>query len=747
MARRLLPFQNRIVPVSSYVFAIEGMTCANCAQRVEKALRKVPGVLQADVNFALEKADVTVRSGAVDRETLFQSVRAAGYAAIAPEAAAKTGSATEVGPGGWGEFGLLAVAAVLSVPFLLQMLFMALGFGEILPGWLQLALALPVQFWIGSRFYVGAWKAIRAGAANMDVLVALGTSAAFFYSLAVLLSAEAVIPLALADGHLYFEAAVIVITLILAGKVLESRAKRSTTSAIRELMALRPETARVLRDGAEVLLAIAEVHRGDLVLVKPGEKIPVDGCVVDGSSEVDEALVTGESLPVLRQTGAMVIGGSLNGTGLLRLEASAVGEDSTLARIIRLVERAQSGKAPVQQLVDRISAVFVPVIVVIALATFGGWFLVGAGFEPALVAAVSVLVIACPCALGLATPTAIVAGTGAAAKAGILVKDVEALERAKRVNTVAFDKTGTLTEGQPAIVGFASRDGADEEGLLRLAASAQRGSEHPLARAFLKHAEEQGLELARPEDFVSFPGRGIRASVAARDIVIGNREMMAAQQVDVSALEDQQEAFSARGETPVLLAVDGSLKGIYAVSDPLRPTSSAAVRRLKSAGIEALMLSGDNQAVVARIAEAVNLDRSVGPLRPDEKLAEIARLRANGQVVAMIGDGVNDAPALAEADVGIAMGSGSDVAMETAGITLMRADPRLVPAALEVARATLSKIRQNLFWAFIYNLVCIPLAVSGTLSPAFAGAAMAFSSVSVVANSLLLRRWRPILER
>ena len=731
--------------MSSYVFAIEGMTCANCALRVEKALQKIPGVMQAEVNFALEKADVTVRSGVVDRETLFQSVRAAGYAAIAPETVAHAGSASDAISDYWDEFGSLSVAALLSLPFLLQMLFMTLGFGEILSGWLQLALAAPVQFWIGGRFYSGAWKALRAGAANMDVLVALGTSAAFFYSLAVLLSVKGLIPLALADGHLYFEAAVVIITLILAGKVLEARAKRNTTSAIRELMALRPERARVLRDGVEGFLAIAEVRRGDRVLVKPGEKIPVDGQVVDGRSEIDESLVTGESAPVLREAGMPVIGGSLNGSGLLTIEATAIGEDSTLARIIRLVERAQSGKAPVQQLVDRISAVFVPTIVVIAFMTFGGWLASGAGFEPALVAAVSVLVIACPCALGLATPTAIVAGTGAAAKAGILVKDVEALERASRVTAVAFDKTGTLTEGQPAISSAELHDGAEED-LLRLAASAQSGSEHPLAKAFLKEAEARGLVLAHPEDFASFPGRGIRAVVEGAEVIIGNREMMEDRAVDVAGVEDRLEAIFTRTETPVFLGVDGRLRGLYAVSDPLRPTSAAAVRHLRGLGIHAAMLSGDHAGVVTRIAKAVELDRAVGPLRPEDKVSEITRLKAEGQVVAMIGDGVNDAPALAEADVGIAMGSGSDVAMETAGITLMRPDPRLVPAALEVARATLSKIRQNLFWAFFYNLVCIPLAVSGTLSPAFAGAAMAFSSVSVVANSLLLKRWRPALS-
>ena len=725
--------------MSTYVFTIEGMTCTNCAQRVEKALRKVPGVVKADVNFALEKADVM---GAVDRETLLQTVRTAGFAVADsdPEAPGAASGAESLS-GARVESLQLVIAALISLPFLVQMILMLFVPAWELSGWLQFALALPVQFWIGARFYLGAWRALRAGAANMDVLVALGTSAAFFYSLAVLLSKEALLPVALADGHLYFEAAVIVITLILAGKLLEARAKRSTASAIRELMALRPATARVLREGVETVLAIAEVRRGDVVIVKPGEKIPVDGEIIEGASDVDEALVTGESLPVLRDEGADVIGGSLNGSGLLKLEARAVGEDSTLARIIRLVEQAQSGKAPVQQLVDRISAIFVPVIVLIAMAALAGWLLSGAGFETALVAAVSVLVIACPCALGLATPTAIVAGTGAAARAGILIKDVEALERANRVTCVAFDKTGTLTEGQPAIREVHSLDDGDET-LLRLAAAAQQGSEHPLARAFLGTASERGLALPPVSGFQSHPGRGILAVVENQAITVGNARMMAEAGIDTDALRAQQAEMTARAETPVFVAVDKELRGVFALSDPLRETSAAAIARLKDGGIHTLMLSGDNQSVVARVTEMVGLDRALGPLLPEDKVSELSRLRSKGEIVAMVGDGVNDAPALAEADVGIAMGSGSDVAMETAAITLMRPDPRLVPAALQVARVTLSKIRQNLFWAFIYNLVCIPLAVSGVLNPAFAGAAMALSSVSVVANSLLLKRWK-----
>ncbi|TQV72564.1 copper-translocating P-type ATPase [Denitrobaculum tricleocarpae] len=712
------------------------MTCSNCAQRVEKALRKVPGVLSADVNFALEKADVT---GSVDRATLVESVRAAGYAAVEPDVSAGNVGAQTAGLSS--ELWQLVIAGLITVPFMAHMFLMMAGSDWGLSGWMQFVLASPVQFWIGKRFYLGAWSALRAGAANMDVLVALGTSAAFFYSLAVLLSAEGLLPPALADGHLYFEAAVIVITLILAGKLLEARAKRSTASAIRELMALRPDTARVQRGGAEVVLPIAEVQRGDVIVVKPGEKIPVDGEVVEGSSDVDEALVTGESLPVLRAEGAAVIGGSLNGSGLLKLEARAVGEDSTLARIIRLVERAQSGKAPVQQLVDRISAVFVPVIVLIAVATLAGWLLAGAGFETALVAAVSVLVIACPCALGLATPTAIVAGTGAAAKAGILIKDVEALEHANRVTTVAFDKTGTVTEGLPAISDGATTD-EDHLSLLQLAASAQRGSEHPLAKAFLRRAEEEALELLPVTAFESRPGRGILARVGNQALTIGNPAMMAEAGIALDALKPQGDRMAARGETPVFVAVDGSLRGVFALSDPLRETSAEAISHLQETGVRTLMLSGDNQTVVDLISRNLGVDRALGPLRPEDKVAELSRLRAEGQVVAMVGDGVNDAPALAEADLGIAMGSGSDVAMETASITLMRPDPRLVSAALRVARATIVKIRQNLFWAFIYNLICIPLAVSGLLNPAFAGAAMAFSSVSVVTNSLFLKRWK-----
>ncbi len=722
--------------MSSYVFAIEGMTCSNCAQRLEKALRKVPGVLSADVSFALEKADVT---GSVDRATLVESVRAAGYAAVEPDVPARDAGDRTAGLSS--ELWQLVIAGLITVPFMAHMFLMMAGSDWGLPGWLQFVLASPVQFWIGRRFYLGAWSALRAGAANMDVLVALGTSAAFFYSLAVLLSAEGLLPPALADGHLYFEAAVVVITLILAGKLLEARAKRSTSSAIRELMALRPETARVQRGGAEVVLPIAEVQRGDVIIVKPGEKIPVDGEVVEGSSDVDEALVTGESLPVLRAEGAAVIGGSINGSGLLKLEARAVGEDSTLARIIRLVERAQSGKAPVQQLVDRISAVFVPVIMLIAVATLVGWLFAGAGFETALVAAVSVLVIACPCALGLATPTAIVAGTGAAAKAGILIKDVEALEHANRVTTVAFDKTGTVTEGLPAISDVAALDG-DHVSLLQLAASAQQGSEHPLARAFLRRAGEEALELSPVTAFESRPGRGILAQVGSQELTIGNPAMMAEAGIALDALKPQGDRMAARGETPVFVAVDGSLRGVFALSDPLRETSAEAISQLQETGVRTLMLSGDNQIVVDLISRSLGVDRALGPLRPEDKVEELSRLRAAGQVVAMVGDGVNDAPALAEADLGIAMGSGSDVAMETAAITLMRPDPRLVSAALRVARATIVKIRQNLFWAFIYNLICIPLAVSGVLNPAFAGAAMAFSSVSVVTNSLFLKRWK-----
>jgi Cu+-exporting ATPase len=737
------------VPTQAFSFGVEGMTCSACAGRIEKALAAVDGVATATVNLALERADVTVFSGTVDLPALAAAVTRAGYtpriaspgdSRAATEAAERERDAANLRR----ELYTLLAAAAFAAPLLVQMAVMSLapwtGFHWHLPAWVELLLATPVQFVIGARFYRSAYKALRGGSANMDVLVALGTSAAFGYSLYLL----ATLGLDGSMGRLYFEAAVVIITLVLLGKFMEARAKRGTTAAIRQLMDLRPQTARVRRvDGSEAETPVADVRAGDIVVIRPGERIPVDGEVVGGQSEVDEALITGESLPVEKSTGARVTGGAINGTGLLEVRATAVGEDSTLARIIRLVENAQSGKAPVQRLVDRISAIFVPVVVAIAAVTFAITYALGGGFEPAFVAAVSVLVIACPCALGLATPTAIMTGTGAAARAGILIKDVASLERAHRIDTVVFDKTGTLTEGRPQVVELLAT-GAGTDELVQLTASVQRASEHPLARAFMARASEAGIELLPVEEFRSVTGQGVLGSVAGRSIAIGNAAFMASRGVALDAAAAAvTERWQAAARTVVFAADGRRLLGTFAIADPVRPQSIQAVQQLRGMGVKTLMLSGDAPAVAEAIGREVGIDEARGGIAPDGKASAVTALARDGAVVAMVGDGINDAPALAAADVGIAMGSGSDIAMETAGITLMRNDPRLVPGSIDASRATFRKIRQNLFWAFIYNVIGIPLAALGFLTPALAGAAMAASSVSVVGNSLLLRRWKP----
>lgn len=721
---------------------VEGMTCAGCASRVGKALRAVDGVVDANVNAATDEAIVEWTGGSV--EDLIGAVKQAGYTAIPKVGAARRRRAEreahEARQAAKARRDLIHVilAIGLTMPLVAPMVLRLFGINAHLAGWMQLALATPVQFYIGWRFYEGAYKALKGGAANMDVLVALGTSTAFIYSLAVMV-------LDIGSGHLYFEAAAVIISLLLLGKYLEERAKRKTASAIGALMALRPEVATVLRAGKEVRVDVDEILTGDRIVVRPGEKIAVDGTLVEGRSQADESLLTGESLPVEKEPGDAVTGGSINGSGRLVIEAGRVGEDSTLFRIIELVENAQSGKAPVQRLVDRISAVFVPVIVVVAVLTFAAWLFFGGGFETALVAGVAVLVIACPCALGLATPTAIVAGTGAAARAGLLFKDVEALERAVAVDTVVFDKTGTLTRGLPEVsathsVGeFADRP----DDLIRLAASLQAASEHPLARAIVAAHGDEGLSGV--ENFASETGFGVSGDVAGMHVVIGNREHM--ERAGVSLEDDvllaRADEGRSRGATIVFVAVDGALAGTFEIADLLRDEATIAVSELKRRGIAVIMASGDARATAEAQAKALGIDDVRAEIKPGGKADLVKELKANGQVVAMVGDGVNDAPALAEADVGIAMGSGSDVARETAAITLMRPDPRLVVAALDVSGKTISKLRQNLFWAFIYNVIGIPLAAFGFLNPAIAGGAMAASSLSVVTNSLLLRAWKP----
>jgi P-type Cu+ transporter len=741
-----------------YSFAVGGMTCSACAARIEKALRRVPGVVEANVNLALERADVRAVRGEVDERRLAEAVTKAGYtatfAAAAPgdagdQADAEARADEQLASQRAGEqraldreYRRLLFAVVLTTPLVVQMVLMWLGVPFHLSPWVELALATPVQFVVGARFYVAAWKAVRAGSGNMDVLVSMGTSAAYFYSVYLMWALGHH-----ARGQLYFEAAAVIITLVLLGKYFEARAKRSTTAAIRQLMDLRPKTARVLREAREVEVPVAQLRRGDVVVVRPGERIPVDGTVSDGSSEVDEALITGESIPVGKHPGDAVTGGAINGTGLLRITTTAVGEDSTLAKIIRLVENAQAGKAPIQRLVDRVSAIFVPVVILIAVLTFVAWYVFGGELEPALIAAVSVLVIGCPCALGLATPTAIMTGTGAAARAGILIKNVEALERAHAVDTVIFDKTGTLTTGHPAVVAVHAVDG-DERQLLHTLASLQQGSEHPLAKAVLARAAELGLAPHPVSDFRSHTGLGVAGTVDGARVIAGNAQFMQDHGIAVDAGPSSAEAtraaqWESAGSTVIWVAREQALLGTMAIADPLRPESRAAVARLRALGVRTLLLSGDAARTAEEIGRQVGVDSARGGVRPEDKSAAVQALRAQGRVVAMVGDGINDAPALAAADLGIAMGSGTDVAMETAGVTLMRATPVLVPDAIAVSRATWRKIRQNLFWAFIYNVVAIPVAALGLLSPAVAGAAMAFSSVSVVTNSLWLRRWQP----
>ena len=709
---------------------IAGMTCASCVGRVEKALLKVPGVLAASVNLATESARIKVTGGA-DAATLIAAIDKAGYAATVP--AASQASASAVAPNRDGM--KVAFAAVLAFPLMLPMLLEWAGIHLMLPGALQFALATPVQFYFGARFYKAGWKAARAGSGNMDLLVALGTSAAYGLSVYQWLTAGEMLP------HLYFEASAVVITLVLLGKWLESRAKRQTASAIRALQVLRPESARVRRDGVEIDLPVEQVKVGDLVVIRPGERVAVDGVVVEGASQINESLITGESLPVDKHPGDKVTGGAINADGLLLVRTQAVGGETTLSRIIRLVEDAQAAKAPIQHLVDKVSAIFVPVVLLLALLTMLGWWFATGELENAIINAVAVLVIACPCALGLATPTAIMAGTGVAARYGILIKDAEALEVAHAVNTVVFDKTGTLTVGKPALAALHAH-GIDDARLLQLAASIQRGSEHSLATAVLDAASARHIEPLPATALSALPGRGLAANVDGLDLKLGSTRLMQELNVDMTPLAAQALSLENTGNTISWLASGTQLLGLFAFSDQVKPNAQAAIAHLHSLGIRTVMLTGDNQGSADAVGKLLGIDTVAAKMLPADKTAKIVALKGEGAKVAMVGDGINDAPALAAADVGIAMSTGTDVAMHAAGITLMRGDPALVADAIDISRRTYSKIRQNLFWAFIYNLIGIPLAAFGLLNPMVAGAAMAFSSVSVISNALLLRRWK-----
>lgn len=713
---------------------VSGMTCAACAARIEKTLNRLPGV-RAAVNFATEKAHIEYPAGQLAPADLIATIRKAGYDAQMPVADGDAARKAERLAVYRRDLRLFTVSVALTLPFIALMLSMFTGHGHAwFPPALQLLLATPVQFWIGGRFYVGAYHALRGGGANMDVLIALGTSMAYFHSAAVVLAGL--------DQHLYFEAGVSIITLIFLGKLLESRARARASAAIEELIRLQPKTARIERDGAVVEIAIADLHIGDVFIVRPGEAVPVDGKVIDGASSIDEAMLTGESLPVPKTAGSRVYAATINAQGLLRCAATGIGADTALAGIIRLVEEAQGSKAPIQRLADVIAGVFVPVVVVIAALTFAGWWWFAGSFTAALVPAVAVLVIACPCALGLATPTAIMVGSGVGARAGVLIRNAEALEHAGRIDTLIVDKTGTLTQGKPAVTDLVISAGTSEEALLRVAAALESGSEHPLARAVLACARDRGVTPAAVRDFAAVAGQGVRAVLENKPALLGSPRFLAEAGIaidtqTVARLQDQ-------GKTVIGVALDQRALGLIAIADPLRPTSKAAVAALQALGIEVIMLTGDNRRTAEHIAREAGITHFEAELLPQDKAQRVNALQQQGRRTGMIGDGVNDAPALAAAQVSFAIGAGSDVAIHAADVTLMRSDLLSAVDAVRLSRTTFRKIRQNLFFAFIYNVLGIPLAAAGLLNPVIAGAAMAMSSVSVVSNSLLLRRWKPV---
>jgi Cu+-exporting ATPase len=727
------------VAPQSVQLQITGMTCAACSGRIEKALSKLSGVT-ASVNLATETAHVNYNPAVETVEDIINAVVKTGYGARELSDTSRAEEKARKLAAYQAELRMFWISAALSVPLLVQMgpMFWG-GEMELLPRWLQLLLATPVQFWIGKRFYVGAWRALRGGGANMDVLVALGTSMAYLFS--------AVVTLLGLDQHVYFEASTAIITLVLLGKLMEARAKSRTSAAIEELVKLQPRTARVERNGEIIEVDVGTLKEGDIFLVRPGESLPVDGIVLEGASSVNEAMLTGESLPVAKQTGAMVYAATVNQQGMLKCRATGVGAHTQLAAIIRLVEEAQGSKAPIQRLADTISGIFVPIVTAISILTFIlTWWLAG-NFVPALVSAVAVLVIACPCALGLATPTAIMVGVGRGAQSGVLVKNAAALEHAGKIETLILDKTGTLTEGKPALTDIVPVEPFTERELMRIATTLEQSSEHPLAKAVMEHASKTGIQPEPVTDFQAVTGSGITGNVGDIGYILGSPGFLREHGARVD--ENAVFALQSEGKTVVGLAAvnmpsgeSPQMLGYLAIADQLRATSARAVSRLKAMGIEVVMLTGDNAPTAAAIAGQAGITVYRAEVLPQDKATEVGKLKEGGKVTGMVGDGINDAPALAAADVSFAVSAGSDVAIEAADITLMRDDLMSVVDAISLSRMTLGKIRQNLFFAFFYNVLGIPLAAMGLLNPVIAGAAMAMSSVSVVSNSLLLKRWR-----
>ncbi|MEJ2735042.1 MAG: heavy metal translocating P-type ATPase [Anaerolineae bacterium] len=743
------------VPTAKAELPITGMTCANCARTIERTLGRLDGVVSASASFASERASVEYMPGVISLAAIQQAIRDVGYDVIVSgegvaaedvERAAREAEVRDQTRKFW-----VGVAFTLPL-FLLSMGrdFGLLGAWAHAPwvNWLFLFLATPVQFYVGWDYYTGGFKSLRAGSANMDVLVAMGSSAAYFYSVAVLL-------LPSIGGHVYFETSAMIITLIKLGKMLEARAKGHTSEAIKKLMGLRPKTARVLRDGAEVDVPIESVVLGDRVVVRPGERLPVDGIVIEGHSAVDESMLTGESLPVDKKPGDEVVGGTINKQGLLKFEATRVGAQTALAQIIRLVEEAQGSKAPIQRLADRVSGVFVPAVIAAAVITFLAWLIVGGvGFTQSMIYMVAVLVIACPCALGLATPTAIMVGTGKGAEHGILFKNSEALERAHELTAVVLDKTGTITQGEPSLTDVVpGNEQPDTESslftrasLLQLAASAERGSEHPLGEAIVRAAQSEGLPLSEPEAFEAVAGQGITAMAEGRRVLVGSKRLLASHGVVLNGMDALLANLEAEAKTVMLVAVDGKAVGALAVADTVKTGSVEAIRQMQELGLDVVMLTGDNQRTADTIGQQVGVNQIMAEVLPGEKAARVRALQ-DVKTVGMVGDGINDAPALAQADVGIAIGTGTDVAMAAADVTLMSGDLRGVPRAIALSRATMRTIKQNLFWAFFYNVILVPLAAGAfypwlgiRLHPVLAAGAMAFSSIFVVTNSLRLRR-------
>lgn len=749
------------VPTADTELPITGMDCINCANLIQRKLSRVDGVLTANVNFATEKAAVTYAVGAVTHYDLVEAIRQAGYdvvdaaAGVEMEDAEAAARAAEVKH----QQRRLIVGLIFTLPLFGLSMGRDLGvFGDWAQAmWMNIlfwALATPVQFYVGRDYYIGAYKSLRGGSANMDVLVAMGTSVAYVYSLAVLIGEW--MGSHTLGHHVYFETSATIITLIVAGKLVEARAKGQTSQAIKKLMGLRAKTARVERLGAETDIPIEQVRRGDVVIVRPGEKIPVDGLVIDGRSSVDESMLTGESLPVDKQVGDPVIGATLNKQGLLKFEATKVGRETALAQIIKLVETAQGSKAPIQRLADQISAVFVPVVLGVSLLSLIIWLLAGAAFSTALLRLIAVLIISCPCAMGLATPLSVMVGMGKGAEYGILFKNSSALERTRQVTAVVLDKTGTITNGQLAMTDVLTSQTADqtESELLRLAASAERGSEHPIGAAIVAAAKARGLRLSAPDQFRSIAGHGIIARVDDHNLLLGNQRLMESEGIALNGLETEFTRLQQAAKTAMWLAVDGRAEAVIGVADTVKAGSREAIAQMRAQGLTVMMMTGDNAATAAAIAHEVGLDRVLAEVLPGDKAAKVAELQREGWVVAMVGDGINDAPALAQADVGIALGTGTDVAMESADITLMRGDLRSVPQAIHLSQATLRNIRQNLFWAFGYNAALIPIAAGvlapfawapdflQQLHPIMAALAMVMSDIFVVSNALRLRRVR-----